>query len=256
MCRRKINIILIFLIIASVSCRSLRVTETDRREEDYMVRSENFLREVSGNNLTSGPVSINRIIIRYKSGGQSRRLRANLKYDGSDKMLISIRTFAGIEAARILAEGDSVKINDRINRIYYRGTKEELSIKYGVSLDDIGLLLGDIKEIGGQKGRLACSDGQVTIIDRTEGAEMEYIIDCSNHKLMLVSGRTGPGNNAVTGLFQNFTANDGIKYPSEIKWNITDRDTEIELELDNVMRKENMSFVFREEKSYTVKGIL
>lgn len=221
-----------------------------------MVRSEKFLREVSGNNLTSGPVSINRIIIRYRSGGQSRRLRANLKYDGSDKMLISIRTFAGIEAARIFAEGDSVKINDRLNRIYYRGSREELSIKYGISLDDIGLLLGDIKNVRTQKGRLVCIEGQVVINDRTEGAEMEYIIDCSNHKLMLVSGRIGPGNNAVSGIFQNFTANDGITYPSEIIWNITDRDTEIELELDNVMRKENMSFVFREEKAYTVKSIL
>ncbi|MFP4489165.1 MAG: hypothetical protein ACLFN1_07660, partial [Bacteroidales bacterium] len=95
MCRRKINIVLIFLVISSVSCRSFRVAETVSGEGDYMVRSEKFFREVNSNNLTSGPVSINRIIIRYTSGGQSRRLRANMKYDGSDKMLISIRTFAG-----------------------------------------------------------------------------------------------------------------------------------------------------------------
>ncbi len=256
MCRRKINIVLIFLVISSVSCRSLRVAETGSGEGDYMVRSEKFFREVNGNNLTSGPVSINRIIIRYTSGGQSRRLRANMKYDGRDKMLISIRTFAGIEAARIFAEGDSVKINDRINRICYRGTNEDLSIKYGLSVDDIGLLLGDMIEIGGQKGKIACVDGQVKVVDMTEGTEMEYIIDCSNQKLMVVRGSTGPGNNDVRGLFKEFTDNGEVKYPAEVKWNIADRNTEIELELGNVQRKENMSFVFREGKGYTVKSIL
>ncbi|MFP4487708.1 MAG: DUF4292 domain-containing protein, partial [Bacteroidales bacterium] len=146
--------------------------------------------------------------------------------------------------------------DDNINRIFYRGTKEDLSIKYGISVDDIGLLLGDMKEIGSQKGKIACIDGQVKVVDMTEGTEMEYIIDCTNRKLMVVRGRTGPGNNAVSGLFKEFTYNGEVKYPAEVKWNIADRYTEIALELDNVQRKENMSFVFREGKGYTVKSIL
>ncbi len=221
-----------------------------------MVRSERFFREVRSNNLTDGPVSVSRIIVRYRSGEDSRRLRANLKYDGKDKMLISIRTFAGIEAARILMDGDSVKINDRINKIYYRGTGKEMAAKYGFSIGDIGLLLGDIGEIDQPQGRIACINGQMTITDVRNDTEMEYIFDCDNHKLMAVKGRTGSSYDLLNGVFKEFNTASGLKYPAELKWSIEDRDIEIELEMDNVKRLDNMNFIFNEDRNYTIRGIL
>ncbi len=221
-----------------------------------MVRSERFFREVHNNNLTAGPVSVSRIIIKYRSGEESRRLRANIKYDGKEKMLISIRTFAGIEAARVLFEGDSVKINDRINRIYYRGTADEMTAKYGLNISDIGLFLGDVGEIHGHEGKIACIDGQMKIVDVKDDAKMEYIIDCSKHKLMEARGRTGGSNDIVYGVFTEFSSADGILYPAKLKWSIEARDMEIELELDNVQRLNNMNFIFNEERAYTVKSIL
>lgn len=221
-----------------------------------MVRSEEFLREVRNNNLTAGPVSVSRIIIKYRIGEDSRRLRANFKYDGNEKMLISIRTFAGIEAARILIERDSVKINDRINKIYYRGTEKEMNAKYGFSIGDISLFLGDIGEIERTRGKIACIEGQVKVNVGSGDAKMEYIIDCGNHKIMAVRGRTGGSKGVIKGVFKDFTKEDGLKYPTEIKWSIEDRDIEIEVEMDNVKRQDNMNFIFDEEKSYALKGLL
>lgn len=221
-----------------------------------MVSSRRFFNEVSSNNLTAGPLSVNRIIIRYRTSEISRRFRANMKYDGNKRILISIRTFAGIEAVRIMADGDSVKVNDRINRIYYRGTNTELRQKYGVNIQDIGLLLGDMDALDDVNGELACTNDQVKINDLQGGSYMEYIIDCNKHKLKNVRGSTGTGTGVIQGEFMEFTEDEGFKYPARVKWKFDKQDLEIELEIDNVSRPGNLNFIFRKEEGYIEKSIL
>ena len=50
-----------------------------------------------------------------------------------DKFLISIKSHTGIEVARIFLTGDSIMINDRINKKLYYGSTSYLKNKYGLT---------------------------------------------------------------------------------------------------------------------------
>jgi len=253
MYRGKLNIIIIIIVITVSSCRSLRLYETGTESGTVEINAEKIVERVRLNNIIAGPLAINKIIINYEQEGESRRFRANLKYNGSDSILISIRTFAGIEAARVLIEKDTVRISDKINKIYYLGSTEHLGEKYGIKFDFIDLFFGDIGNIDIRKRRLKCEEGLVKIQENVPGRTIEYTIDCNVSKIIAIEGTIGYEGEKIRGIFDEFRSEDGLLYPGKISWHLNGEETVIYIEMQNLKRSNSSNIIFRVGSDYKLR---
>ena len=255
--REKLNILLLLLLLMVItgSCRSTRISESRVSKESPEINAAWFLRSVESRNIFSGALIINRITVNYNSGGERHRFRANLKYDGENAVLISIRTFAGIEAARIFMDADSVKIIDRLNKIYYRGKTRELEEKYGLPLGNIGLLFGDFI-YKGARGKKECIEGYVTREIADRNGIMKYTFDCSEKKLAEVEGIVAAGGAFINGSFGNYRQENGLIFPATIEWQGGRIDAQLQMEMRNLREPDNVSLIFRPGEDYTVRDII
>jgi len=251
--RRRIKIIGVSIIIAVMSsCSSIKISDTEGRKGTFEVNKEKLLERVKANNIIKEQLAINKIAITYKERGKKRRFKANLKYNGADSMLISIRTFAGIEAARVLIKEDSIKIIDRINKIMYIGETDKIVAKYGVNKEFIDLFFGDIIKIEIEKRRLQCKGGIVEISEYERNKTVDYYIDCNINKIVKVEGHWGVENQNVKGTFSNFRNDKGFMYPGSITWLLDQQGIELEVEMENLARIENTNILFSTGKGYSI----
>lgn len=245
--------ILLVLVLFGTSCRSLRISTSKEETETREINSVRLIGEVKKNNIINSAISISKIVINYSGGGENRRLRANLKSDGKGQMLISIRTIAGIEAARILVTGDSVHVADKLNRIYYRGRIEKVAVKYGISYDLINLLFGDFNEDVNIARRVRCVKGKAMVTD--EKNNIEYTFDCGVYKLVEARGGINRMHDTYKGTFGEFKKEDGMIYPGEIIWQLEGGSTRLELTLDNFKKRNDNELVFTNVDNYEVRII-
>lgn len=79
--------------------------------------------------------SARRVTIKIQEGDEEIYLRGSLRMIRDSLILVSINAIGGIEAARILMAPDSIKVIDRINRVYYSGSYVESRRVIPVPLD-------------------------------------------------------------------------------------------------------------------------
>ncbi len=241
------------LIALITSCRSLRPVSSVRYIDDKGFPAREFFRSVSSNNIINGPVAVNRISLHYKDEDQERSFKANLKYNGRDTILVSIRSLAGLEAARMLVTGDSVKIIDRINKILYISDNRSLGNKLGFDIVDFGLLFGDLMNNFTDKRKIICSDGLVYKTDNGKYYNTNYRIRCDVLKVEHIESFDKEGNIIAIGQFDKFRKEDGVNYPGEIEWNLGS--IELRAEMQGVVRKERMNYIFNIKEAYEIRVI-
>ncbi|MEE4215737.1 MAG: DUF4292 domain-containing protein [Bacteroidales bacterium] len=251
---QKLNIVLLVMtVIISASCQSLRIKGGRSGKEAGAINAGRFLAEMKSTNITGQPISISRITITYENSYEKRRLRANAKMNGKGDLLVSVRTFAGIEAARILIGRDTVKVADRINRICYIGETKELEKKYGVKYNFINLLFGDFLDVELTRRRIMCEGGIAVLDDFDRG--LEYKVDCSIYKLVEAAGRLDEDGEEIKGVFSEFRAENGLIYPGSIEWDLGVNNTKIEMQMQNIRKDDNDELVFKVGDSYRVKKL-
>ncbi len=254
MYRKGINILLIIILLIVISsCHRLRISGSKKNRDNIEMNSARFFNEVESNNIISRPISISKISILYENDNERRRLKANMKTDGKGSVLLSIRTFAGIEAARILVKKDTIKIADRINKIYYTGKTEQLAKKYGITYDFINLLFGDFKKLEEFKSRIRCENSKVRMEDHLN--DVTYTIDCDFYKVTEVEGRVNDGTQEYKGYFYDFRNESGLIYPGIIKWELNGGRTLVNIEMDKLRRQENIELIFKIGSNYKRKSI-
>jgi len=250
--RKGISIIAVIILLMFISsCHRLRINDSRKDRYNYEMNSVRFFNDVESKNIISRPISVSKISIVYESVDERRRLKANMKTDGSGSMLISIRTFAGIEAARVLITKDTVKIADRINRIYYVGSTKQIEVKYGIKYDFIDLLFGDFKRINQVKNRIRCENGIVQIVDQLNN--IRYIVDCTIYKVIEVEGKVKEGTQDFKGYFKEFRNENGILYPGIINWELEDGITDVSIEMEKVRISESKELIFKVGNNYKRK---
>ena len=251
---QKLNIVLLVItVIISSSCQSLRIKGSRGEKGAREINSGRFREEMKATNITGQPLSISRITITYENSYERRRLRANARLNGKGDLLVSVRTFAGIEAARILITRDTVKVADRINRICYIGKTKELEEKYGVKYNFINLLFGDFMDIDLLKRRIRCEGGIAVLDDNRSG--LEYTVDCNIYKIVGAAGTFDEEENEILGVFSEFREENGLLYPSRIKWDLGVNNTKIEMEMQNIRKNDDDELIFRVGDSYRVKKL-
>ena len=129
-------------------------------------------------NITNKDFDIQKISIDYDLGLEDGSLIANLKYRQPDQYLISLRTKVGIEAVRIYIKGDSIYLNDKINKILYRGDDAALMRNYGFSIKMMPLIFADFIDDEVNNDPIQCSDGSFEVESNKEDIRFEYDIRC------------------------------------------------------------------------------
>lgn len=181
--RKIITIAFLSLFLANCSMTRKRFTENS---EGFV--SGTFAENIERQNITSEGFFIQKAEIEISSLEINEKFIANVKFHKPDNYLISLRNRTGIEGARIYISGDSIFVNDRINKILYSGNSLYLSRKFGLSQSLLPIVFGDI--VLDRKSMLAgieCTGSTQELESNVKGTSLNYRIDCNKRKVSSVT---------------------------------------------------------------------
>lgn len=174
--------------------------------------SGNIFESTEYQNITNSGFFIQKAEIETISSAGNDKFTANIKFEKPDKYLISVRSRTGIEGARIYISGDSIKMNDRINRKLYYGTSVYLQRKYGLSQSFLPLIFGDmLLDKKCRTSAVKCIEDKFTIDCQLNGVPLSYSIDCKKRKVLTVNQIRGINKEGLNIIFANyFNAGNGL----------------------------------------------
>lgn len=227
------GIIIISALILGACSTAKRVVNIENiSRRDLSLPLEN---RICALNMTAGNFNINKAEIEIDNNGKKQKLLATLKYRLNGNYLISVRNRTGIEAARIYITKDTVLINDRIYKKLYRGSKEYLLKKYGLSTNAIPLLFGDyIINLREKETVKDCKDGISEIQGYLENKEIWYYVDCNKDKVTGVSISDKTGAAGINMKFSNFLNYGNKMYPEKIVAEDARENTKISIKINSV----------------------
>ena len=115
-----------------------------------------------------------------------QNLIGSIKFENPDKYLVSLKSKAGIEVARIFITSDTILINDRINKKQYYGSAKYLKKKFGITTSVLPLIFGDyINENVSDNVITNCSEGKSDIVGIIKNINISYVIDCKKGKSII-----------------------------------------------------------------------
>lgn len=142
---------------------------------------------VGGLNVSNKGFFISKAEVTVSGEGIDQEILCTVKYSYGGAYLISLRSKAGIEAARLFISSDTVLVNDRINRKFYYGSNEILSEKYGFSYETICLIFGDYLSGMTDAEFTECDKGLLVKRSQIDKTLVEYTIDCTVSKAIFAS---------------------------------------------------------------------
>jgi hypothetical protein len=186
-------------------------------------------------NITNNGFFIQKAEITVKTTEESNTFIANIKFEKPDKYLISLRSRTGIEGARIFISGDSIRMNDRINKKLYSGTSGYLERKYGFSQSFIPLIFGDLiidKKCEAKAGN--CIEDKLVFDCQLNGIPLSYRLDCKKRKIFSVDQINSLNQSAVKIKYEKFFNISGISIPKIIEFVDNQYNIEIKIKVIKV----------------------
>ena len=183
-------------------------------------------------NLTGEDFFIQKAEIEIRTKDGDAKLLAMIKYNANGKYLISIRSKAGIEAARVYLTKDTILINDRINRKLFWGSTRNLENKYGLTTAIVPLLFGDFIDNNMEYDQdIKCLNGSKNKEVNIQGIVLKYVIDCSKGKTVMVNVRSILYGEGLQFKYSSFFKRGGRFIPGIIEINDPKRETTIFIEI-------------------------
>jgi len=213
--------LILFLALCITGCRINKfVAEKSqtKQENDKNV----ILAKTKENNIGSIDFEITKGNAVVKFENEERKFGFSVKHKPENIYLISIRNLTGIEGARIFLNGDTLKINDRINRKYLTGNIKRINEirNFPVILSEI--VFGDISETANLHDELKeTNDNKTIYYQYKEGFAGKSVIDPEISKVISATWSKGPGMNSVTFRYSNFKKGTKI-YPEKIEISSSD----------------------------------
>jgi hypothetical protein len=249
-----VRIILFYILIASPlaqSCASRRLTVRHSEDVSEDVIDGDYGGQILKRNISGKDLIISRARIQYNSEDISRNVSGFFKYSKKGEFLLSLRSVAGIEVARIMIRKDSIKIHDRINNTLYVQSLNYMKKKYGIGAGDLVLLWGDIprymaKEISDNK-----LSGQKTFFIRGDEVNYEIEMDEEWNKVRRVKFKYNEGAQSEI-KFENYEEDKELIYPGTAEINLDSAKINIKLKYSGVKREEIKSMKFSASKSIPV----
>ena len=228
---RKIGYILIAVILVS-GCsverrhkRSIGIANAGKEGVDIRER-------LVSQNITLGSFYVEKAEFRVIGGDDEKRGIATVKFVMPDKFLVSIKSIGGIEFARIYLEGDSIQINDRMDKKLYYGSASYVKRKYGLTTAVLPVILGDyINEDTADSTRVKCREGNFSVKGKVRKLIVNYIVDCKLGKIIqAIPGESGMDSGLMFSYSDFFQVN-GINIPGRIEVSDKLKNTRIEIKI-------------------------
>jgi hypothetical protein len=170
------------------SCSVTKNLKKGKEGNSNLIFSDNVLEDVKEQNISKNNYFIQKAEIELITGNNKEKFLANIKFEKPDKYLVSLRSKTGIEGARIYISGDTILVNDRINKRMYYGTSFYLKKKFGLTQTFLPLIFGDIIiNSDCEKGQEKCVDDKMSVSCIQKGVKLSYEIDCRKRKSVSVT---------------------------------------------------------------------
>lgn len=250
---RKIAYILVVLFLTA-GCSALRPAFRPEQKVIGDKDKVNLFEVVKNQNITLHNFYIQKAQVEINSNNTSETFLASIKFLYPDTFLISIRSKAGIEAARIYFTKDTILINDRINRKLLYGKPAIAGRKYGIAPESFPLILGDMISENGNVLFSECLNGEATLNSSFHGSKIKYVLDCEKGKVASAV-QEGSNSSILTVLkFEKFIRERDIFYPSDIS--IVKDELKINIRIDNIEYPWNGTIEFIHGKNYELIELL
>lgn len=211
----------------------------------------NILQVVKKQNITNAGFFIEKAEIEIISQEGKEKYLASIKFERPDKYLISIRSRSGIEGARIYISEDSLRVNDRIHKKLYSANSIYLKRKYGISPGLIPLMFGDlILDNNYEEKKDSCIGNSINMDCYVKGVKLNYEIDCSWKKVVVVKERDNFNNNFLNISFANFFNVGSYQIARMIEFEDTQNKIEVKIKVIKVESPWSGVIKFIPGKSY------
>ena len=216
---RKITFIF-YLFIFITGCSVIKKKSFSDNKLSERFQDSSYLERVERQNITAQSFFIQRAEIEIISGEGGQIFLANVKFTFPDKYLISLKSKAGIEAARIYFTKDTVLVNDRIKKKLYYGKSMSLSKKFGFTSEVLPIILGDFIK-GNVKSieKVVCEDDMADLDCSVSGMKISYKFDCKKMKVISARQESGFNSDNVMIEFGTFIKAGYCLMPSRIRVN-------------------------------------
>jgi len=175
----------IFILITFTSCSVFKRQNASKLIYEENGLSINRIERIRKLNISNQNFFISKAEVQIISGDENEVFLASVKFLFPDKYLISLRSKTGVEGARVFLTGDTILINDRINRTLFYGNPDYISRKFGISPAAVPLFFGDLvfTDLRNQDD-VKCDDGLIDINSTISGLKFEAVADCRFLKMI------------------------------------------------------------------------
>ena len=247
---RKVICILLLGLIAG-GCSVFRHNGSTGAEITGKINSGNVLEDIENQNLTQNGFFIQKAEIEFNTSDATDKFIASIKFEKPDRYLISLKSRTGIEGARIFISGDSIRMNDRINKKLYSGTSIYLEKKYGFSQSFLPLIFGDlILEKRCKTGLEKCIEDKLTLDCQIKGVPLSYVVDCKRLKVIMVDQVKSVNNDGMKISYAKYFNPGNILIPRIIEFSEINYDIRIKIKVLKIQSSWNGHISFIPGKDY------
>jgi len=235
------SLLIIALIFSSCSltrkAESIRVIDINRTDSKDIIRASHR-QNIAGKDLT-----ISKVKIEYRSENLNRSVNAFIKQNEENDLLVSLRSFAGIEIARIFINNDSLKVYDRLNSILYVQSVSYIGQNYGIIKEDLKFLFGDIPDKFVNRNSEIQTEENFEYRVRNKTTEYKLLVDSLTLKLKkIIIGNDDQPVSIIT--YKNFVQEESMVYPKNIHLNMNGGEIIVDMSFAGVKQEKikNMKF--------------
>ncbi len=249
------KITLISIAVLFISSCAVQKKEREGKYFTPAISLENRIEKVSAKNLTNSGFFIRKGKIITRSSDARFNLFFTMRFNTQGKYLISIRSRTGIEAFRVYIDGDSVLINDRLNRNVLYGNTRDFAKITGLPVNLLKISFGDFFfNRPSTKDGTDCSKGEILLNDYYLGLTVNSKIDCSRDKVKSIIVSTGEPDKFISVDYSRFR-DDNYSVPGRVRINDPLRKVGITLTIDKYMAPWSGDIEFEPGEGYKLKPI-
>lgn len=249
---QKLIITITLIIFISGGCTALKKADAGKNAYDLKDEKE-ILSLTINNNISDKNFEISKAVVSMNQGGENEKILVALRHKAPDTTLMIIKSWVGVEAARVLLTKDTIIINDRINKKLITGKPEKIKKKFGFDPGMFFIVLGDlIRDNGREAGADRCNKGTLNEQFTLNGREVEYRIDCSRRKVVNAEIKEDIRNSRVTINFDRFVTVNNVTVPQKIEMIDEDMNSEIKVSIEKITVGWNGNILFIPGRGYEI----
>jgi len=125
-------------------------------------------------------------------------------------------------------------LNDRINKKLYCGSPEYLEEKYGISIDALPLVFGDLIMERHREEPVLCKEGESRIMAMIGSREVSFLLDCNEMKVTGISMKSENTENHIEIALGEFQSIGREIYPGIIEISESFGHSKIKIEIKKI----------------------